>query len=263
MIALRTVLLSLVIWALPHPARADLYSFTIQFTSGSLSGNEYSGIFATAAPAPNIYAPEGSSLFSDTIEELLSFSITVEGINFHMSEDEWFPDQPFIRIEDDDHVSTIDYVGLSNGKMLGVFLKGNEANSVHFGDIGELHESAGDVIDVHVFSMPDSPDNKSVPNPPPSGDGRYDGLTTTQMREQLGATYHVYGFRRPRNRTSPLAACGDWEWAMIDRAGVHWCPNGCMCGSADPDGGSNTPMVYDFDAGRMRRLEDVRFDERR
>jgi hypothetical protein len=263
-IARRTALLSLGLLSvlLTHAAHADLFSFTIKFTSGTLSGNEYSGIFATGGPSPNNFAPEDTTMFGGSTEPLLSLSITVEGINFHMTEDEWFPDLPFVRVEDDDSVSIIDYVGHSDGKKLGVFLKGIEANSVNFGDIGELSESSGDVIDVHRFSMPDSPGEHGDPIPPPRG-GLFSGLTAEQARQQLGATYRYYGFRRSRNRTSPPASCSDWEWAIIDRTGVHWCATGCACGTMNLDSVSATPMVYDVDARRLRRFEDVQFDERR
>jgi hypothetical protein len=240
-------------------ARAELWAFTIQFTDGPLTGNQYVGVFATDTGPPGLWLPEGSPLYGGAHDTLTYLHIQVDGWDFMLANDADYPDLPRIGAASDNGGGIFDYIGHAFNKRLEIFTL-NDYHTVHFGDLYQPPESYGDLIDVHSLDIPPGPDEEGVP---PEDSEELDRLAPAQGRLEATAAFRYFGFRRPSGRTSRLASCSDWEWSEITYYGVRRCTSGCLCGSA----GSNDPqsqraVVYDFDARKFRKIADVQFDER-
>lgn len=240
-------------------ARAELWAFTIQFTDGPLTGNQYVGVFATDTGPPGLWLPEGSPLYGGAHDTLTYMHIQVDGWDFKMQDDADYPDLPRIGAASDSGGGVFDYIGHTFNKRLEI-VNLNDNHTVYFGDLGQPPESYGDLIDVHSFDIPPGPDEESIP---PEDSEELDRLAPAQGRLEATANFRYFGFRRPSGRTAPLASCSDWEWSEITYYGVRRCTSGCFCGSAvSNDPRSQTSVVYDLDARKFRKVEDVRFDER-
>jgi hypothetical protein len=250
----------IVLLCVASQARAELWAFTIHFTDGPLTGNEYVGVFATDTGAPGLWLPEGSLSYGGAHDTLTYMHIQVDGWDFKMQDDADYPELPRISAASDNGGGIFDYIGHTFNKRLEIFTL-NEYHTVYFGDVGQPAESYGDLIDVHSFDIPPGPDEEGVP---PEDSEELDRLAPGQGRHEAAATFRYFGFRRPSGRTSPLTSCSDWEWSEITYSGVRLCTSNCFCGSAvSNDLRSQPSVVYDFDARRLRKIEEVQFDERR
>lgn len=240
-------------------AHAENWAFTIEFTGGPLDGNQYVGVFSTDTEPPGLWLPEGTTFYPGAHDTLTYMHIQVDGWDFKMESDVDYPDMPRIGARNENGGGIFDYIGHTFNKRLEIFTQ-NENHAVYFGDIGQPAESYGDLIDVHRFDLPPSPDEEG--DPPGDSDAPSD-LAPGQRRLEATASFHFFGFRRPSGRTSPMTSCSDWEWSEITYTSVRRCTSGCLCGSVANDPRWQTSVVYDFDARKFRKLGDVQFDERR
>jgi hypothetical protein len=160
-----------------NEVRAAVFTFQIEFTSGTLDGNSYVGTFVTETAPPDRWLPEGSSAYGGDEPILEALQITVNGQLFNLSDDVDFPDLP--RIQVGDSVQMFDYIAHNGVERLSIqFLFGG--NLVEFGPSGDPH-SLGELVAVNLFTDPTGPDQESIPIPPWDRD-RFRDLTAEQVR---------------------------------------------------------------------------------
>ena len=163
----------------PITARAAIFTFQIEFTSGTLDGNSYVGLFSTETAPPDRWLPEGSGAYGGDEAVLESLQITVAGQQFDLADDVDFPDLP--RIAVGDVVQMFDYIAHNGSERLAIlFLFGD--NLVQFGGTASDPDSVGSLIAVNLFTDPAGPGEESVPLPPPPGGDRFAGFTAERIR---------------------------------------------------------------------------------